>query len=59
MAVVCPIMSSGTQGVSCVEAKCALWDSLYQKCSHASGSERVVASLASLEMLVAEIKARM
>lgn len=59
MAVVCPIMSSGTQGVSCVEAKCALWDSLYSKCCHAAGAERMVAALNSLEMLIAEIKARM
>ena len=57
--VICPLMTSGTTGVNCIEAKCAFWDTLYSKCCHASHSERLKDSLEQILSVLNDMRGRM
>jgi len=57
--LLCPIMSSGSTGVPCVQDKCALWDRIYDQCSYASAALRVVAALDHLNTTAMDIKSRL
>lgn len=61
---VCPIMSLRSSAskeaiVNCIESKCAFWDSIYNKCSQVSSSERLSEALEQLQMALNDMKARM
>lgn len=57
--VICPLMTSGTTGVNCLEARCAFWDSLYGRCIYASHAERLSAALEKIMSILTDIKGRL
>jgi len=57
--VICPIMTSGTTGVNCLEARCAFWDNLYNKCCYAAHAERLNTALEQIMTILNDMKARL
>lgn len=59
MAAVCPILTTGTNAITCIEQNCAFWDATYTQCGVLSGPRRVSDSFEQLQQVINEIKVKM
>lgn len=58
MAAVCPILTSGTNAINCIQHNCAFWDATYAKCGMLAGPERLQDAVDRLEQAINEIRVK-
>jgi hypothetical protein len=58
VAAVCPILTTGTNAINCIEANCAFWDATYAHCAVVAGPQRISAAMEQLQQVINEIKVK-